>query len=133
MVRFLGVSSLLFISYIAVVLAADSIPRMQASDPGVALLGRRKVCAVGQSESYYDVIQLKQLAYSLSAQLHALTIRAAAALVIIVAVTRRVDNSKSLVVLLTTGLRNYAEGADATKRWVSLRQHPLRNSVTQVT
>jgi len=51
MVRFLGVSSLLFISYIAVVLAADSIPRMQASDPGVALLGRRKVCAVGQSNS----------------------------------------------------------------------------------
>ena len=49
MVRFLGVTSSLFFSYIAVV-AADSIPRMQTND-AVALRGRFTLCASkGDSE-----------------------------------------------------------------------------------
>ena len=69
MVRFLGVASLLFFSFVAVV-AADNVPRMPTSDA----TGRFRRGCSGES---YDDIQLEQLAYSLSAQISALMGRAA--------------------------------------------------------
>jgi len=87
MVRFLGVASLLFFSYIAVV-AANSVPREQTSD-AITLFGRAKGCPNNKRESYDD-IQLKQLTYSFSSQPSALTISAAPKITI-VAPRSRVD------------------------------------------
>lgn len=89
MVRFLGVASLLFFSYIAVV-AADSIPTKPPSDSTIALFGRALHCNKGEGGSYGD-FQLKQLAYSLSAQISALVRGYAATPVTIVAPSDKVD------------------------------------------
>jgi len=51
MARFLSVASLLFFSYIVLV-AAESIPRMQANDVVVRLARRTPGCDVPHGESY---------------------------------------------------------------------------------